>query len=370
MKIQEINAKSVLVASKLPDSDYVVNPYTGCQFGCLYCYATFMGRFVNEPRSNWGNYVYVKINAVEVASSELAKWKPERRQSTILLSSVTDPYHGIEAKYKLSRGILQVFADAQYPGRIGILTKSPMVLRDVDIIKRLHNVDVGLTITTTDDKLSRFLEVTAPLASRRLETLQKLNDEGIPTYAFVGTLLPHFRYHPELLDQLFKKIAETGNREIYVEHINLPTYVKERLWETLRQESEEVQEVYQGARTSRHREELDLIVQELVAKHNLRVRLGGTIYHQELPPKGKRTLSTEIHDLLANALATNSSVLIGYEDIEGNTTDRTISPYEWTDFDEQKIRAYCHLRQEERTFTLSRIRYAEYVTGSDSISNR
>lgn len=360
MKIEEIKAKSLMVASKLPDTDYVVNPYTGCQFGCLYCYATFMGRFVGESRSSWGDYVYVKVNSVDVIRSELEKWSLEKRKATVLLSSVTDPYQGIEAKYQITRGILQAFVDVSYPGRISILTKSPLVLRDVDILKQLENVEVGLTITTTDDALSRFLEVTAPLATRRLDTLQKLNDEGIPTYVFVGPLLPHFRYHPDLLDRLFREIADTGNRDVYVEHINLPTYIRERLWETLRQTSQETQEVYRGAETPKHREILTEMVNQLIEKHHLRIRLGGTIYHQELKKKAVETSTRGIRDEINRAITTSGAVQIGYEDFQGIVTERTITPIEWSDFDEQKIRAFCHLRQDERTFSLGRIQYAKY----------
>ncbi|MHC4160251.1 MAG: SPL family radical SAM protein, partial [Planctomycetota bacterium] len=277
IKIEEKEAKSIIVRSKLPDTDYVVNPYTGCQFGCLYCYATFTGRFVNEPRSNWGNYVYVKKNAVELAREQLGKWTDERKHSTILLSSVTDPYHGVEQKYRLTRGILEVMVEENYPGVISILTKSPMVLRDVDLLKRL-NSEVGLTITTTDDKLSRFLEVTAPLATRRLDTLRQLVNDGIQTYAFVGPLLPHFRYQPRLLDKLFGEIASTGTRQVYVEHINLTGSIKERMWKELRQESREVQAVYRGAGTQKHREILTEMVNFLIEKHGLYIRLGGTIY--------------------------------------------------------------------------------------------
>jgi DNA repair photolyase len=284
MKIEEIEAKSIIVSSKLPDCDYVINPYTGCQFGCLYCYATFMGRFVNEARSDWGKYVYVKKNAVELARQQLKQWSSEKRGATLLLSSVTDPYHGIEQQYRLTRGILEVLRDERYPGLVSILTKSPLVLRDVDLLKEL-NSEVGLTITTTDDKLSRFLEVKAPLASRRLDTLKQLVNHGIRTYAFIGPLLPHFRYNPSLLDQLIHGIADTGTSEIYVEHINLPTYVKERMWKELRDESEQVQELYRGAITQPHRDALTNMINELIQKYGLHIRLGGTIYHQDLKKK-------------------------------------------------------------------------------------
>lgn len=285
MKITEVEAKSIIVPSKLPDQDYVINPYTGCQFGCLYCYATFMGRYVNESRSDWGNYVYVKLNAVELVRKQLSKWGKERRQSSILLSSVTDPYQGVERKYKIVRGILEVFIEAEYPGQINLLTKSPLIERDLDLLKQL-NTDVGLTITTTDDKLSRFLEVKAPLASRRLDTLAKLVQEGIRTYAFIGPLLPHFRYQPELLDDLFKSIAEAGTQDIYIEHINLPGYIKQQMSKVLNGTSEEIRAIYEEAKTQTHRDALDIMVGDIIRKYKLRVRLGGTIYHPDMKLSG------------------------------------------------------------------------------------
>jgi len=281
MRIEEVTAKSIIVPSKLPDVDYVINPYTGCQFGCLYCYATFVGRFVNEPRSNWGNYVYVKANAIALARDQLDSWGEKRKLSSILFSSVTDPYHGIERKYRLTKGILDVFVEQSYTGPISILTKSPLVLRDLELLTQL-NSEVGLTITTTDDHLSRFLEVKAPLASRRLDTVAKLVQEGIRTYVFIGPLLPHFRYQPELLDDLFHAIADTGTKEVYVEHINLPKYVKDQISKTLLGESKEVQAIYKGAVSQSHRDILTAVVEELTAKYNLHIRLGGTIYHPEL----------------------------------------------------------------------------------------
>ncbi len=281
IKIKEIEAKHVLVKSNLPDTDYVVNPYTGCEFGCAYCYASFMGRFVNEPIGNWGNYVYVKKNAVEAFRRDLAQLGPKSRRSSIFLSSVTDPYQGVEAKYKLTRGILEVLAKEAYPGEVGILTKSSMVLRDIDVFHRIVNPDIGMTITTTDDALGRFLEVRASATSLRLSTLKKLSAEGFGTYAFVGPLLPHFRYEPELLDKLFGSLVDSGVRQVYVEHINMKAYIRERLMKTLEQARPEVREVYANADTEPHRKELDKIVAELLKKHGLGLRLKEVIYHKE-----------------------------------------------------------------------------------------
>ncbi len=281
MKVEEIEAKSILVPSKLPDADYVVNPYTGCSFGCSYCYASFMGRFVNEPINSWGNYVYVKINAVSLFAKEVQKLSPENRKKSILLSSVTDPYQGIESKYKLTRGILKILAREKYPGTVGILTKSPMVLRDIDIIRQIPHVEVGMTITTTDDKLGRLLEVHAPLASRRIAALKQLSQKGIKTYAFVGPLLPHFRYQPGLLEKLFASLADAGVKSVYAEHINLRPYIKKRLWKTLKREPQEIRDVYAAASSGEHRRALDKIVRELVKKYKLKLRLSEVIYHNK-----------------------------------------------------------------------------------------
>src|SRR5215813_4107638 len=280
MPVVEIEAKSILVKSKLPDTDYVVNPYTGCVFGCSYCYASFAGRLVGEPVANWGNYVYAKVNAVPLFETELARLRRTGRAPSILLSSVTDAYQGAEKTYRLTRGILEAI--------VGILTKSPLVLRDVALLTAIPRAQVGLTVTTTDDQLSRFLEVRAPVASRRLETLAQLNARGITTYAFVGPLLPHFRYQPEALDALFAELARAGTHSLYVEHVNLRPYIQQRLRRVLRSAPPEVQAVYQDARTDEHRRVLDAMIARLVAAHGLTLRLRRVLYHADLSSSGSR----------------------------------------------------------------------------------
>src|SRR3989344_270784 len=279
MDIQVIQAKSILTLSKLPDADYVVNPYIGCRFGCIYCYASFMGRFVNEKVGDWGEYVYIKINAPDLLKKEIKKLKNKGKGKSILFSSVTDPYQGIEAKYKLTRQCLKVLADYGFAGTVGILTKSDLVLRDVDVLRKIKHIDIGVTITSTNDTISRYFEKYAPAASVRLKTTKELNRLGFNTYVFVGPLLPHFVAKPKELDDLFKAIASTGNKDIYVEHINLRSYILERLKREMKNIDKDILNTFYQSQDKSYREKLDKLVLNLVKKYRLNLRLGNIIFH-------------------------------------------------------------------------------------------
>jgi len=275
--VKEIKVKSALVVSKLPDADYVINPYTGCAFGCSYCYASFMGRFVGKKIDDWGNYVFVKVNLIEVLEKQLEKIKDKTK--TILLSSVTDPYQGIESKFQLTRGALKLLIKYKWEGKIGVLTKSSLVLRDIDLFKKLKKVEVGLTITTTDDKVSQFLERSAPPASLRLKALKKLNQEGIKTYAFVGPLLPHFSATPEKLKEIFDALKHAQVKELYLEHLNLSTYVKGRLLKKLKGEQDQVIRRFYEAGKGEYKEKLNKVITELLKNYDFKIRLGEVLEH-------------------------------------------------------------------------------------------
>jgi DNA repair photolyase len=260
----------------------VVNPYTGCSFACGYCYASFMGRFVNEPIEEWGDYVYVKVNAVEVFKEDLHRLRDSERHSSILLSSVTDAWQGPEKKYQLARGVLQELSDSTYPGLVSVLTKSPLVLRDSDVLASLTTAEVGVTVTSTDDAISRFMEAHAPSATERLGILRSLNDAGIATYAFLGPLLPHFRYRPDMLDELFRALHETGTRDIFAEHLNTSEYILRRISPLVMQADEAVQTAYESARTAEHRKVLTELVLGLVDKYGFNLRLGTVLDHNRV----------------------------------------------------------------------------------------
>ncbi|MBU0649982.1 radical SAM protein [Patescibacteria group bacterium] len=281
LKINEIKAKSILTKSGLPGADWVINPYNGCLFGCMYCYAAQIARW-KHPEEEWGTYLDVKINAPELFKRELAKLEKRLKSKdfgSIFFSSVTDPYVGLEAKYQLTRKCLQALADFGYGGSVTVQTKSPLVTRDIDVLKRLKNISVGFTITSLDDRISAFLEVKAPLVSQRLVALKKLHDGGISTYAFVGPILPHFLINRETIKQLLNALQAAGVNEVWFEHLNLNSRIKERLYTYLNKEAPEMVTVFEKADTSNNRISLDRFIVDETNARKMRLGLGKVILH-------------------------------------------------------------------------------------------
>ncbi|MGB8873524.1 MAG: radical SAM protein [Desulfobaccales bacterium] len=185
MDVLEIRIKSALVRSRIPGVDYVINPYLGCGHGCRYCYAVFMRKYSHHPKLPWGSFVEAKINIAEVLDSELHR---KRRQGRALLSSVCDPYQPLENRYRLTRACLEVLRDRGWG--IDILTRSPLVTRDLDLLAATPGVSVGFSIPTDDDAVRKVLEPHAPPIGARLSALSKLHEAGISTWVFVAPILP------------------------------------------------------------------------------------------------------------------------------------------------------------------------------------
>ncbi len=183
--IREIQAKSILNRSRIPGIDYAVNPYLGCLHACVYCYARFMCRFTGHGEP-WGTFCDVKTNAAERLAAEVLR----RPRGLVSLSTVTDPYQAPEARYRLTRRLLGILADAEFP--VSILTKSDRVADDLDVLKRFPegSLDVGFTVNTMDEAVRRHFEPGAPPVERRIGALERLHAEGIRTWVFVAPFLP------------------------------------------------------------------------------------------------------------------------------------------------------------------------------------
>jgi DNA repair photolyase len=181
MIIKEIQSKSILSASKV--YPYVINPYTGCQHNCLYCYAHFMKRFTGH-KEPWGQFVDVKLNAPGLLSREITR----KRKDRVWVSGVCDPYQPLEVKYRLTRQCLEILAANNWP--VTLQTRSPLVLRDVDILQTGKDFEVGLSVTTADDGIRKLFEPNAPPIMERIRALDELHRLGIHTFAMIAPILP------------------------------------------------------------------------------------------------------------------------------------------------------------------------------------
>jgi len=181
MIIRETQAKAILSVSKI--FDYALNPYTGCEHACSYCYARFMRRFSGH-REPWGDFVDVKLNAPDLLAVEIGR----KRRGSVWVSGVCDPYQPLEERYRLTRDCLKILVRCQWPVRIQ--TRSPLVLRDVDVLREGRDLEVGLSVTTADDSVRRLFEPRAPTIEERLRALAELHDAGVRTFAMIAPMLP------------------------------------------------------------------------------------------------------------------------------------------------------------------------------------
>lgn len=213
-KIREKHCKTALSKTGVTAYDYTVNPYTGCLHACLYCYANFMRRFSGHLQDAWGSFVDVKVNLLEVLAKEL----PRRSGGRVWFSSVCDPYQQVEAKYKLTRGAIQLISGYE-KFSVSILTKNALVLRDLDLLSGMKGrVDVGFTITTFSQETQPIFEPRSSSVKHRIDALRKLNQAGVDTWVFIAPMLP---YVTEIeLEEGLRQVAKAGVKRLMTDRYN------------------------------------------------------------------------------------------------------------------------------------------------------
>ncbi len=217
MKVREVSCTTALSESSLPGLDYALNPYRGCSIGCVYCYAPSVLR---EDRA-WGRFVDVKRNIPAVLAREL-KRKP---RGVVGLGTVTDGYQPIEGRYHLTRYCLEQLLRFDFP--VSVQTKSSLVLKDLDLLMRLSEAEVGVTVTTLDEVERRRFEPFASPSERRLASLRTLNQAGVRTWAFVGPILPVTT--EATLEPLLRGIRASGTRRVLFDRLRFRPGVWERI---------------------------------------------------------------------------------------------------------------------------------------------
>ena len=269
-------ASSILVRSRVPGMSWALNPYTGCSFGCSYCYATFMGRPFGRSSAGWGRWVVAKANLEPLLRSKLARLP--KRPGDVMLGSVTDPYQPAEQQLGLTRTALRLLAEHRFAGRVTLMTKSELVLRDVDLLRRLEH-DVGVSVAAPDDDVLRACEGNAPTVSERLDTLAKLNRAGLRTFVFVGPIFPHAVRDPERLRRVLRGVREAGTDEIYLSFLSLPPQVRGRLVPAVASVNPELADSLRRAGRVAGPASLGELAKTLAREQGLRLKTAAVIAH-------------------------------------------------------------------------------------------
>jgi len=206
----EIPTRSILNRTK-PSMPFrwTINPYRGCEFGCKYCYARYTHEFMEMAPEDFEDKIYAKAYPAHLLIQELRRIP---HKDPIAIGTATDPYQPAERRFRRTRAILEVFA-RQRGWRLGITTKSDLILRDVDLlleIARANILGVNLTITTLDEGLARLLEPRAPRPGLRLRAVRELSSAGIKVSVFPNPIMPGITDTERSLDRVAKAAKDAG----------------------------------------------------------------------------------------------------------------------------------------------------------------
>src|SRR3954447_6749406 len=237
-RFHEIHAKSALNrvpgAAKLPFG-WTVNPYRGCLHRCAYCFARPTHEYLDlDAGRDFEREIIVKVNAPEVLRAELRR--PSWQGEAVALGTNTDPYQWVEGRYKLMRGIWEAFRDFRNP--CSILTKSPLLLRDLDLLKEIAqvtHVSACLSVPTIDEKAWRATEPHTPNPRARLEAVAELNRNGIPTGVLVAPMMPGINDAPEHVERIIELATEANATYIGGQTLFLRGAVREIFFSWLRE---------------------------------------------------------------------------------------------------------------------------------------
>jgi DNA repair photolyase len=210
MVVREVACKTILNRSAI--SDYSLNCYTGCEHGCVYCYARFMQRFHPHPEP-WGEFVDVKVNAVEVLRRQLRRAPP----GDVFVSSACDGWQPVEVRYELTRRCCQLLLERGF--QLNALTKSALILRDLELLAH-GRARVGITLTTADEGLRRLWEPRTATVDERLGVLTQAHAAGLATAVMFGPLLPFLSDDERSIDGLFERAADLEVDVIWVDALN------------------------------------------------------------------------------------------------------------------------------------------------------
>ncbi|MFL6695775.1 MAG: PA0069 family radical SAM protein [Vitreoscilla sp.] len=233
-EVTERQAKSLLNRNQSPDLsfDHTINPYQGCEHGCVYCFARPTHAYLQlSPGLDFETRLFAKVNAAEVLRKELAR--KDFDPGIVALGAATDAYQPIDRHYAIARQILQVLAE--FDVAVGITTKSALVTRDLDILAPMAKkglVRVHMSMPTLDHELSRRLDPRANSPTRRLQAIEELTDAGVPVAVYIAPVIPLVNDHE--LEAILQACAARGATQALYTLLRLPREVRDLFAEWLR----------------------------------------------------------------------------------------------------------------------------------------
>lgn len=317
-------AKNVLNGTEVTGMGFwSINPYTGCAFGCAYCYARYAHRYVMERASDaermreelssaymqmppWLAFernIFVKTNAAEVLQRALRHGSDKHMKlldgETILIGSATDPYQPAERKFRVTRQVLEVLSE--HPGlSIRIITKSPLITRDIDVLSRINRIsDLGISISliTLKRDLARRLEPRSPTPDSRIRALGRLREAGIDAGINCMPVLPGITDNPSELEDLVKRASQAGATYVAATTLRLRASARQRYLPFIEQEFPHLAERYRNTYArdfnagKKYREGLHNFFQKLCRKYGVDTRSmraendEGDLDAVEIPPE-------------------------------------------------------------------------------------
>ena len=292
MTIREIEAKSVLRKYKKIDSWFIsrygMNLYRGCTHNCIYCDGRAEGYYVD---GEFGEDVTVKVNAIEILRRELdpkRKRTPFKRSFIMIGGGVGDSYQPVEAKYQLSRRALELVGEYNFP--VHVLTKSTLVKRDIDILKKINKKNraiVSFSFSSVNDEISAIFEPGVPPPSKRLKTLTFFKNEGIACGMFLLPVIPFITDTPELMEETIRKASEAGLDFIIFGGMTLKEgRQKDYFFKTLRNKYQklmgEYENIYQknkwGEAAEEYYNSINLTFNSIVKKYKIPPRIPLALY--------------------------------------------------------------------------------------------
>jgi DNA repair photolyase len=210
VRFYEVQAKSILnrvpKASRMPFR-WTINPYRGCSHSCVFCFARPTHTYLDfNAREDFEREIVVKVNTPEVARAELMR--PKWTREHVALGTNTDPYQWVEKRYELLPGVWEAMRDSRTP--CSVLTKSPLLLRDIELFKQIPSFAANLSVPTIDEKAWRASEPHTPHPRKRIEAVAELNRAGIPTGVLIAPLMPGINDSPEQVEEILELCAEAG----------------------------------------------------------------------------------------------------------------------------------------------------------------